>query len=325
MTTKFYALQHIDNSNLEFAVVYARYKDNWIFVRNKSRETWEMPGGHKEKDETIEDTAKRELYEETGATKSIIEPIGIYSVTSDQHTTYGQLFYAEVLEQGELPESEIAETVLSKTLPPSLTYPDIQPILHKKIISHLLANYPMKIHLLGPSGSGTTTLGKIISEKYDILHIDSDDVFWMPTDPPFSVKRKSEARSDLLKSITRQNDSWVLSGSCMGWGDFIKEELDLVIYKYLEPEERIRRLKKREKERFGKRIEPGNDMYENHRNFIQWAAAYETGGMEMRSIKSEESWMENLKCDTVRIDKEMSIAEEMRIVDQSIEKTSTLR
>lgn len=40
-----------------------------------------MPGGHREAGENILETAKRELQEETGATKFEIKPICVYSVT----------------------------------------------------------------------------------------------------------------------------------------------------------------------------------------------------------------------------------------------------
>jgi hypothetical protein len=46
---------------------------------------------------------------------------------------------------------------------------------------------------------------------------------------------------------------------------------------------RIERLMEREKKHFGSRIELGGDMYQNHVEFIEWAAAYDTGDIDMRS------------------------------------------
>ncbi len=81
----------------------------------------------------------------------------------------------------------------------------------------------------------------------------------------------------------------------------LKPSLDLVVYKYVEPMERIARLRRREAGRFGARIEPGGDMYEEHRAFISWAEGYESGGLDMRSGASEEAWMADLSCPVVRI------------------------
>lgn len=53
---------------------------------------------------------------------------------------------------------------------------------------------------------------------------------------------------------------------------------------------RIARLKKREKERFGSRIEPGGDMYQQHLEFIDWAKKYDTGGLNMRSKAKHDEW-----------------------------------
>jgi shikimate kinase len=176
----------------------------------------------------------------------------------------------------------------------------------------------MKIHLLGPSCSGTSTLGKLIAEKYNIPWYDTDEIFWLKTDPPFTKKREKDERIYLLKNIFGMNKSLVLSGSAIGWGDFIKEEVDIVIYKYVEQKIRIKRLCEREKKRFGKRIEPGNDMYEIHKEFIEWNKKYETGGMEMRSRQSETSWLNDIKCKIIKLENN-TVEEEMEIVSKIIE------
>jgi adenylate kinase family enzyme len=46
----------------------------------------------------------------------------------------------------------------------------------------------MKIYITGPSGLGTTTLGRTLSHRLNIFHGDSDDFFWLQTDPPFTKK-----------------------------------------------------------------------------------------------------------------------------------------
>jgi Shikimate kinase len=44
-----------------------------------------------------------------------------------------------------------------------------------------------RIHILGASGSGTTTLGRALAERLQYPHFDTDDSFWVPTDPPSAV------------------------------------------------------------------------------------------------------------------------------------------
>ncbi len=59
---------------------------------------------------------------------------------------------------------------------------------------------------------------------------------------------------------------------------------------------RIARLKEREKRKFGSRIEKGGDMYQNHLEFIEWAAKYDNGDINMRSKAQHDEWQKLLKC-----------------------------
>ena len=53
------------------------------------------------------------------------------------------------------------------------------------------------IHIYGAAGSGTTTLGKKISDELGYTLMDTDDYFWMPTEPKITLKRPREERIEL--------------------------------------------------------------------------------------------------------------------------------
>ena len=128
----------IPESKLTYSIISARYRNSWIFVRHHKRTTWEIAGGHIEKEETSFEAAGRELMEETGALKFNLECIATYSVTLDGETGWGRLYIADVFEIGPIPDvSEIAEIVLSNHLPENLTYPDIQAHLFTRTIEFL--------------------------------------------------------------------------------------------------------------------------------------------------------------------------------------------
>ena len=137
----FYELNTIEDNKLLFAVIMTKFKGHWLYVRHKDRNTWEIPGGHREENENINDTASRELFEETGATKFKLTPVCIYSVETDENIEYtesfGQLFYSQVETLDNILHFEIVETKLFDDIPDSLTYPLIQPFLHKKILELL--------------------------------------------------------------------------------------------------------------------------------------------------------------------------------------------
>ena len=146
------------------------------------------------------------------------------------------------------------------------------------------------IHIYGASGSGTSTLGRKISEELGYRFMDTDDYFWMPTDPKYIQKRPKEERLMLMQ---RDID---ISGSLTDWGDPLIPQFTLAIRLVTDTETRIARLRKREKDAFGDRIAPGGDMYENHEEFIEWAKGYDAGGLDSRSKAKHDEWQRLLMC-----------------------------
>ncbi|WP_432405929.1 NUDIX hydrolase [Wukongibacter sp. M2B1] len=134
INVEFHEIGRVQDGLLKFAVIVAEYDNRWIYVRHRERDTWEIPGGHREENEDIKDTARRELFEETGAKQFSIKSLWDYSVKKYEATTYGRLFYAEINELGRLPESEIEEVKLFEDIPRDLTYYEIQPKLFKKVL-----------------------------------------------------------------------------------------------------------------------------------------------------------------------------------------------
>ena len=56
MKIRFY--DHVDDSVLKFAVIIAKYGDKWVFCKHKDRNTYELPGGHREAGESPAGTRK---------------------------------------------------------------------------------------------------------------------------------------------------------------------------------------------------------------------------------------------------------------------------
>ena len=133
MEVRFYD-QALD-SDLKYVVICARFGEQWLICRHKERETWELPGGRREPEEDIHETAARELREETGVTECQMEPVAAYGVFREgESPSFGALFFADVWEMAAPPaDSEMAECRLMDTIPESLTYPDIQPALFEQV------------------------------------------------------------------------------------------------------------------------------------------------------------------------------------------------
>ena len=136
----------VEDSLLRFAVILARSGDKWVFCKHRERDTYEVPGGHREPGEDIYTTARRELYEETGALIYTLQPVCVYSVADSEDTdvqinstgqpdtgsseeSFGMLYFARIESFESELHSEIEKIILTEKLPGQWTYPEIQPKL----------------------------------------------------------------------------------------------------------------------------------------------------------------------------------------------------
>ena len=76
-----------------------------------------------------------------------------------------------------------------------------------------------RIHVMGASGAGVTTLGRALADALALPHHDSDDYFWLPTTPPYRQQRDIAERLRLMEDVFLPRADWVLSGSLASWSD----------------------------------------------------------------------------------------------------------
>ena len=137
-TVRFYDVDFIPRKRLIYSIICVRFSGKWIFVRHRTRATWEIPGGHIENDESPDEAAFREVKEETGAIEFDLDIVATYSVEKNGNIGYGRLYFAEVRRLGDVTDFlEIAERKLFDNIPDNLTYPDIQPLFFRKSIEFL--------------------------------------------------------------------------------------------------------------------------------------------------------------------------------------------
>lgn len=159
----------------------------------------------------------------------------------------------------------------------------------------------MRIYITGASCAGVTTLGHNLATRLGIRHVDVDDFYWMPTNPPFTTKRPPSDRVSLIQQALG-DDGWVLSGSCMVWGDTLIADADLIVFVVTPTPVRLERLVAREKARFGERIASGGDMHAIHVAFREWASQYDDPNFSGRNRAWHETWLSQHTAPVLRID-----------------------
>ena len=169
-----------------------------------------------------------------------------------------------------------------------------------------------KVYLTGASCSGVTTLGRGLAKALDLIHVDCDDFYWLPTDPPFTDKRDAAERIQMIGGALG-NDGWVLSGSFDGWGDSLITDVDLIVMVITPTPVRMARLRNRERQRYGDRLLPGHDMHGNHKAFAEWASRYDDPNFTGRNLHRHLAWLAKQTVPTLQVDGQQTV---LALVDQ---------
>lgn len=174
----------------------------------------------------------------------------------------------------------------------------------------------MRVLITGAAGSGTTTLAVALAQRWTAAAVEADEFFWLPTEPPYTSKREPEQRRAMFEQALLAHERCVVAGSVVGWG--VEALLDLVVFLYVDAGVRVRRLRAREEARFGQ-ASPA---------FLQWAAQYDEGPSEGRSLVKHEAWLRTLRCPVIKLVGELPVAEQVAriaaaVPNPSIERTSS--
>lgn len=145
MKLKFYPLNYLEDK-VSFVVIISTYRNKWLYVKHKKRNTLEVPGGKLKENESPKEAAKRELFEESGALDFLLVDICDYAMIDGSKEQYGRLYFADINELGILPDFEIEERKFLEDIPINLTYKEIHHQLVNKTIEEMKKKlYQIKI------------------------------------------------------------------------------------------------------------------------------------------------------------------------------------
>ncbi|MBQ7754925.1 MAG: shikimate kinase [Clostridia bacterium] len=174
------------------------------------------------------------------------------------------------------------------------------------------------IHIFGASGSGTSILGRALAEKTGFRFMDTDDYYWLPAEPMYTLKRPIPERLALMARDLDECSDAVLSGSLAGWGDPLIPRFTLAVRLVTPTPVRMERLKQREYARYGRRILPGGDLFEQSQAFLAWAAQYDDGLPPLRSRALHDLWQQQLPCPLLTLDGTLPLDELAEAVLQKL-------
>ncbi|BEP27842.1 P-loop NTPase family protein [Helicovermis profundi] len=128
---------------------------------------------------------------------------------------------------------------------------------------------------------------------------------------------KVEKRIEGLRNEFDKFDNWILSGSLCGWGNPLIPCFDLVIFLKLPPEVRMKRLRNREKGRYGDEIKIGKSRYQKYVEFMDWASKYDEGDENIRSLVLHNKWLEEINCQMLRIEEDIDLDEKVKKINKT--------
>ena len=88
--------------------------------------------------ETPDEAASRELYEESGITDKNLIPVCDYHAYDSEGASNGRVYAVKINQLGKLPESEMSCVKAFDTLPHDLTYPLVTPVLFQEAKKKLM-------------------------------------------------------------------------------------------------------------------------------------------------------------------------------------------
>lgn len=168
------------------------------------------------------------------------------------------------------------------------------------------------IIVCGLNGAGKSTLGKALAEELDFYFIDNEDLYFPKTNPHYiyDSPRTREEVGQLLFSEIKTHKNFVFAS--------VKGDYDKNVYPFFKyavlievPKDiRMQRVKNRAFQKFGKRMLPGGDLFEQQEKFFEI--------VKSRTENLVEEWVQSLSCPIIRVDGTKPIKENAKFIIEQI-------
>ena len=164
------------------------------------------------------------------------------------------------------------------------------------------------ILVCGLNGVGKSTLGKALAKKMGYYFIDDEDLHFPGTDPLHtyaSPRTRGEAEKLLLSEIAT-HENFIFASVKGDYGKAVLTSIHYAVLIDVPRDIRIQRVKERSYQRFGSRMLPGGDLYEQEERFFDFVTS--------RAENTVEEWAKTLSCPIIRVDGTRPIAENINLI-----------
>ena len=161
----------------------------------------------------------------------------------------------------------------------------------------------MGILICGLNGTGKSTLGRMLADRMGYEFIDNEDLYFPKADPSylFSGPRSKEEVTRLLEERISGNSRFIFAAVRGNYGDKLIASLDDVVLIEVPKQIRSRRVRDRSYQKFGGRILPGGDLYDQERAWFSLT--------DSRPEAYVTDWLETVDCPVIRIDGTLPVEE----------------
>lgn len=164
------------------------------------------------------------------------------------------------------------------------------------------------IIICGLNGAGKSTLGKALAKELGVYFIDNEDLYFPKNDPDYlyaSPRSRKEAEV-LLESEINAHEDFVFASVHGDYGGSICPYFRYAVLISLPKDVRMERIRNRSFQKFGDRMLPGGDLYEQEQKFFDFARS--------RAENLVEEWAASLSCPVIRVDGTKSVVENIKFI-----------
>lgn len=172
----------------------------------------------------------------------------------------------------------------------------------------------MGILVCGLNGAGKSTLGKMLAQRLNFYWIDNEELFFPVADPQYRYahpRTKEEAVQAFGEKI-HAHENFVFAAVKGDYGEEAYPLFKCAVLIEADKETRMERIRNRSYEKFGERMLPGGDLYQQEESFFDFARRKEENTVE--------EWLKVLSCPIIRVDGTKGLDENLELIIKELQR-----